>query len=585
MKILINHAGYFSHAAKRAVLQGTASDNPGGFSLLDAKGNVLLRGEPVRAGEVANWKTGCYWTVDFSSVENEGRYVIRLDTENGHVCSDEFEIRRALLTMRLLSAAGYYFKAQRSSGEWLYDDRNLPFLGERQGRIDAHGGWYDATGDYGIHLSHLSHSSLHNPQQVPFSAYTFFKVHEFLEACGNEEYSMVKRRLLDEGSIGADFLMRMRAPAGGFFRSIDRKTALTPVAGSRGISFEYRRSSAQFSAKAATADEETVTDANYEVSIRSGGGLAVAALAAAARHFYPGRDYSDAEYIAAARGAWAHLEACNEKYTNDGEWNLIDEYCALIALTELYRTTAEYGYLERCREMHDRIHGRMEDLGSGRFRLMVMPGIPFHHASDEGMPVVALLQYAGIEPSAEKRRAVVTDAECLMRRLLDLSRGVVNPFDYPRLECLGSNGRIKAQFFFPHNSTAAPWWQGDNARIASLSAAASLLANAAEDGKFAAELRRFSQAPLDWILGLNPFDSCMMEGFGKNNIQYFFQNRYDFLNCPGGIVNGITSGLEDEGGIEFVTEPGGLVDDNWRWAEQWIPHVSWFMYALALKAE
>ena len=48
-----------------------------------------------------------------------------------------------------------------------------------------------------------------------------------------------------------------------------------------------------------------------------------------------------------------------------------------------------------------------------------------------------------------------------------------------------------------------------------------------------------------------------------------------------GIENGITSGLEDEEGIEFITAPTNTVSDNWRWAEQWIPHASWYMYALA----
>ena len=86
-------------------------------------------------------------------------------------------------------------------------------------------------------------------------------------------------------------------------------------------------------------------------------------------------------------------------------------------------------------------------------------------------------------------------------------------------------------------------------------------------------------------MGLNPFDSCMIEGYGKNNIEYFFQNRYDFLNCPGGIVNGITSNTHDESGIEFVAEPTEEVNDNWRWAEQWIPHASWYLYAMALKKE
>jgi hypothetical protein len=583
MKILVNHLGYSARGPKKAVFQGKPGDNPQKFCLVNEAGKEVFRGEPQKHGEVANWKTGFYWTADFSPVEAEGRYTIQAETGNGTVCSDVFEIRLSLLTMRMISAVGYYFKAQRSAGEWLYSDRDLPFFGERQGRIDAHGGWFDATGDYGIHFSHLSHSTLHNPQQIPFTAYALFKVHEFLEQSGNEEYSMVKRRMLDEASFGVDHVMRMRAPGGSFFRSINRKHAFTPVAGSRGIGFEYHGSSSQFS-PAATADEETIGDENYECSLRSGAGLAIASLAIAGRHYYPGRDFSTAEYIAAARDAWKHLETNNEKYTNDGEWNLIDEYCALIALTELFISTGEFGFLEKCREMYDRIKDRVEDMGDGTLRLTIKPGIPFHHAADEGMPLAALVQYAAIEPRKERKEAVIKTAEGLMRRLLHISQAVTNPFGYPRFEHKDTDGGIKAKFFFPHNTTAAPWWQGENARIASLASAALLLAQVT-DAAFAGELRRFAQNILDWIMGLNPFDSCMIEGYGKNNIQYFFKNRYDFLNCPGGIVNGITSGLEDEESIGYVTEPGGPIDDNWRWAEQWIPHASWYLYAMALKLE
>ena len=58
---------------------------------------------------------------------------------------------------------------------------------------------------------------------------------------------------------------------------------------------------------------------------------------------------------------------------------------------------------------------------------------------------------------------------------------------------------------------------------------------------------------------------------------------YLFTNCPGGICNGITAGLEDENDIAFHTSdntPG--LDDNWRWGEQWLPHAAWFLLAVAL---
>jgi hypothetical protein len=583
MKVLINHLGYSSRGPKKAILQG--GETPLGFSLVDRDGAEVFRDKPKSHGEVANWKTGFYWSADFSPVTKEGFYRVVVETTAGAISSDVFEIRDSLLTMRMLSAVGYYFKAQRASGEWLLCDRDLPFQGNRPGRVDAHGGWYDATGDYGIHLSHLSHTTTHNPQQIGFSAYAFFKVYEFLERSGNYEYSMVKRRMLDEGSHGADFLMRMRAPGGSFFRSINRQTAFTPVLDHRHIGFEYHQSSSQFSEKASTADEETINDENYETSLRSGGGLAIAALAAAGRHHYPGRDYSSEDYILAAKRVWDHLEAENEKYTNDGEWNLIDEYCALMALTELWRSTGEYGYIEKIRALYDRIRLRGEDPGDGTIRLMVRPGQPYYHAADEGMPVVAMLQYAEIEDDGERRSGVIEFCEKIMRRLLHLTDSVVNPFGYPRLEYRAGDGTFKQQFFFPHESSAAPWWQGENARIASIAAAARMLAARTADSAFAARLERLAQDPLDWIMGLNPFDSCMIEGYGKNNIQYFFGGRHDFLNCPGGIVNGITSDLEDEEGIGFISEPGGPINDNWRWAEQWIPHASWYLYAMALKGE
>lgn len=580
MDILTNHVGYSASGPKKAVIQCMEGEKAEAFSVLDSEGNKIYTGVPVYVGRVANWNTGNYYRVDFTEVTLEGTYRIQV----GEQCSPEFEISKSLVTMRMLNAVSYYFKAQRSSGEWLEDDRSLPFKGPREGEVDAHGGWYDATGDYGIHLSHLSHSTYHNPQQIPFSAYTFFKAHDFLTESQNEQYSMLKRRMLDEGFFGADFLMRMRAPSGSFFRSINRVDALTSVEGTRRIGFEYKRSSDQFSAVAATAGEEKIEDENYEVSLRSGGGLAIAALAIAGRNYYPSAEHTQKEYIQAAKSAWIYLSENNERYTNDGKWNLVDEYCALMAVTELYITTKEYDYLQKARQMAEKIYARTTVTGSGLKRLEVTEGVPYYHAADEGMPVIALLQYAEIEPDDAKKAKAVGYAEDIMRWKLMVTDNRPNPFGYPVLESKEEN-QIVEKFFFPHHSTAAPWWQGDNARIASIAAACAELSRVTVDEELAARCRRMAQDPLDWIMGLNPFDSCMIEGYGRNNIQYFFKQRYDFINCPGGIVNGITSGLTDEQGIAFVQHPIPEIDDNWRWAEQWIPHASWFIYASALKRE
>src|SRR5205814_4851710 len=91
-------------------------------------------------------------------------------------------------------------------------------------------------------------------------------------------------------------------------------------------------------------------------------------------------------------------------------------------------------------------------------------------------------------------------------------------------------------------------------------------------------LRGYAYDQIDWVLGRNPFDACMLFGFGRNSANYLEA----WPNYPGGICNGITSGFEDEDDVAFLPEPqAGDILQNWRWSEQWIPHGAWFVYALA----
>lgn len=583
MHVYTNHMGYNARGSKKAVFQGEEGVAASAFRVLDQAGKTVYEGVPAKVGTVANWRTGYYWTLDFTPVEALGAYTIEVDTALGAQRSLPFEIAGCIRDMRLLNAVSYYFKAQRNTGEWEEADKHLAFQGDREGVLDVHGGWCDASGDYGIHMTHLSHTTVGNPQQASFSAYVFFKLDELLSH--DRKYSMLRRRVLDEGTYGADFIMRMRAPSGSFLRSVQRQNSYEPSSDNRMIGLEYTRSSGQFTKdhSAPTADTEVITDANYETSMRAGGGTCIAALAAAARHPYPGSDFHTDEYLAAAKKAFAYLMKHNEMYLNDGEWNLIDEFCALLAAAELYKTSGEIPYLLKANAMAERMFARIEDTGDGGLWFTSRPGEPFYHAADEGLPVVALLTLAQVDKENGGRYVEV--AEKAMRHVLRITQKVNNPFGYARYYHKTVEGERAEKFFFYHESPAAPWWQGDNARIASLAAAAWMLALHTEDGAFAEELNAFAQDQINWILGLNPFDACMIEGYGHNNIQYSFRGHYEFISCPGGICNGITSRPDDEEGIFFLTEPTEEINDNWRWAEQWIPHGTWFLYAMALSQQ
>ena len=207
---------------------------------------------------------------------------------------------------------------------------------------------------------------------------------------------------------------------------------------------------------------------------------------------------------------------------------------------------------------------------------------PFFHASDAGFPVVSLLYYADIA-GGDIQKQVLDAVRKSLTFELSVTHEVANPFGYSRQFVQDKAGERRTSFFFPHNSDAAPWWQGENARLASLATAARLAARRfPQDAEFAKQLQAFAANQLDWILGLNPFDSSMLNGLGRNNPQYLFFDSWEFTNAPGGISNGITGGFRDEDSIDFnLTYKETGADNDWRWQEQWLPHAAWYLLAVS----
>ncbi len=109
-----------------------------------------------------------------------------------------------------------------------------------------------------------------------------------------------------------------------------------------------------------------------------------------------------------------------------------------------------------------------------------------------------------------------------MTDLLARSSAVPNPFGYPRQRVQPRGGDPRDAFFFPHENDSGYWWQGENATLGSLAFAALLVAESPETPPAfeAARLESFAADQLSWILGRNPFDACMLQGRGRNNIEY-----------------------------------------------------------------
>ena len=561
--ILTAHLGHSLTASKAVIAVLPDGLAPGGCELLGPGGPRPLTAGPVVA--VQGWRVGPFARIPLPEDLPPGTYTVRVVDGGGReTVSEPFEIAADHIQRRTMSDVLAYFRAMRSSGEIDRKDRHARLWGDDSGReVDARGGWLDASGDPSKFLSHLTYTRTMSPQQIPLCAWAMAAARDAIAERHPALVRSLGTRLRDEALWGADFLMRFRAPEGYFYTGIfdaltkrlDERLVTAPLA-------------------------ECVRTDRYQAAYRQGGGLAVAALARAST-FDDHGDFTGPQYLEAALSGFAHLEAHNVEYLDDGTESVIDDYAALLAACELVEAGAPMNdgvgeaARRRARLLCDR-YVRPDDGGPGWFHADA-EGRPFFHAVEAGLPVLALLRFAAVLPDAPEAAPAREVAVEAMLDTLARTSAVPNPFGYPRQRVRPAGGTDRDAFFFPHANETGYWWQGENATIASLAVAACFCADVADVSVPDRErLLDFADDQLAWITGRNPFQTCMLQGRGRGNVDY----ESDFPNLPGGIVNGVTSGWTDEDDIAFL--PGDAPEgESWRWAEQWIPHTGWFLLAVA----
>ncbi|MGI3093203.1 glycoside hydrolase family 9 protein [Vibrio diabolicus] len=565
MLLLTNHIGYEHLGPKKAIVQ-TEQPHLSSYTaqLICATTEKTVATFAVEEqGKVANWHQGYFYLIDFSSFTDSGDYFLQVEDSR----SSYFTVGEHILLDQTLSDVIHYFKSQRCGGIFDQQDRQVPVLNANQ-TVDVHGGWYDASGDVSKYLSHLSYANYLNPQQTPMVVWNILKGLSLLE--GSEDIAAFTRtRLIEEALFGADFLVRMQNEKGFFYMTVFDK---------------WSKDTAQREICAYETQLGHKFD-DYQAGFRQGGGVAIAALAAASRLGVHG-EYDQQKYRNAAENGYWHLKEHNTQYLNDGEENIIDEYCALLASVELFTATKETRYLEESRLWAQRLVARqMSDEQIQHFWSANEDGSrPYFHAAEAGLPVIALCEYLSIEDDSVQTESVKRIVNRACEFEIKISNKVTNPFGYPRQYVKGVNESKRDAFFVAHNNESGYWWQGENARLGSLATMAYLAQPHIASQEIQQQLSVFAQDALNWIVGLNPYDMCMLDGHGRNNPDYLPQ--YGFFNAKGGVCNGITGGFEDEEDIAF--NPPAQKDDmlqNWRWGEQWIPHGAWYLLAIMSQAQ
>jgi hypothetical protein len=545
--IHMNALGFDTQGPKHAVIEGPAGLKK--FYVVGSDGTPVWCGDLI-AQSFDTWGSSqSFYSVDFTELTRPGTY--RLQVEGS--ASPKFEIADHRLLNRTLSAVLGYFKASRADdADVLAADASVPVFASSE-HMDVRGGWYDASGDISKYLTHLSYANFMNPQQIPLVAWALAWVHDQSAASLSTADAEAAQA---EALWGADFLMRMLDPTGFFYTTV----------------FDHWSGNMGAREICAFDGEYGGSTDKYQSALREGGGMSIAALAAAARWKKDG-DFTSAQYLAGAEKAFAHLNANGVQYCDDGKENVIDDYAGLLAAAELYATNHNKDVLEAARARATSLIGRLGDDGC-----FIADGAsrPFWHASDAGLPAVALVRYLQVESDASRKLKVSAALRKHLDYQLQVTNAVTNPFGYARQ----TTGPGRTGFFIPHDNETGYWWQGENARLASLASAALMGADVLNvSGTPYVDLLRFAGWQIDWILGANPYDVCFLQGFGDKNPPAYSSSKMQSGTLPGGIANGITGKEKDGSGIQWPSDNNG-----WRWVEQWIPHAAWTMVAVTALA-
>ena len=560
--IHVNQVALERAGPKAAIVEYGGAATSGTFA-------VLKDGAKVQSGALATlppfteWTAGKkYFKADFSGLATAGNYSIEVALGDAHARSASFVVADNSTFVTTVSALLDYYRANRHTKD---ADRHIRVF-DSQRYVDVWGGWKDAGGDYGKYLSHLSYANFFNPQQTALVVWALAASHD--NALPLYRQAGLDKRITEEALWGADYLHRLLDKDGYFYMTVFDQWASGAermVVGYVGIEGVYTK--------------------DYQAAFREGGGVAIAGLARASRLSKATGiqgEFSAAQYLQDAERAFAHLRANNLKYCDNGVENIIDDYTALLAAVELYRSTQKDTYLEAARQRAHNLEQRMTP--EGWFR-SDSGSRPYYHAAEAGFPIVSLVQYLDIERDTTRADAARKTIKAALDYQLAVTGRVSNPFDYARQTFRTyENGKAGDQllegFFIPHANETGYWWQGESARLASLATAAILggrIVAADPRTRFGVtpRLAEFAQNQLDWTLGRNPFDMCLLYGFGaKNPPDAVSAGKHD----RGGISNGITGAVDSDEGRGIVFAPGPD-DNNWRWLEQWLPHSTWFLLA------
>ena len=550
--IALNHLGFVPDARKLALYRTGEAPRPAEFSLrqLGDPEKPFQITRPLRSGAS---ELGECLVADFSDLTREGLYQITINGER----SVPFFIRPDVWR-RVLPKAVSYFHTQRCGVEvpnvhpaCHLDDARRRDNGER---VDVTGGWHDA-GDLRKWMS----ATMMNG----------FGLMHLARRLGEK---------WDKGGAGLAPLLEEMRWGNRYFLKMQDGDGLVwadTAGGVNGDGVDDHWTDNQ----PGTADDRHInTGKSGQVQA-----MFVALQAMVAQQFRPVDAAYSAQCLAAAQRCWKAskrgsdagqlawwVRAALELHRATGDAGLSTEAGNLAArLIELQQTTfpdgqkSVRGYWRTAADSNEAYKSGTQSALPPTVLLELAETLPRHPSASRWLDAVRLhLEDYALPLAARSAYGILP---------YGIYRGTISSDRYREL-----GGDLSYRFFMPVRvkSSANPRrqtakWYGLTSHLESYAVLGALAAKL-----FARrEYSDLAYRQLEWVMGANPFGSCLMTGEGMRNV--YPHSRFSGL-IPGGIVNGIAGNLKDEAVLDTT------YGYDWRTCEYWSPHNAHFVWAVSL---
>jgi hypothetical protein len=555
--LLVNQVGYVPQAGKTFVTKGIIN---GKFEVINLETQKVAYSGVIKPnpGDFGDYSTG-----DFSALNKEGHYYIKSDTLRSYPFAVSSSIYQSPMSLIVT-----YFSRQRcgsSTTGYLspchLDDGVRLDNGKHQ---DVTGGWHDA-------------SDLR--KWVGATIYGMIGLSKTYEL----EQEQNRGKILDELMWGNQYFLKMQEPQGYVMNYIggevkknwDNNRWTDNKIGTEGgellfakpITGKSNNEMLIFGSK----DDRIIQTDPVDMVGQYNFITSEAIMARITRSKNP--DYSQKCLLAAIKC----FDWCT-KEKKDTSTGIIG--ASLQASIEMYKTTKQDTYKNSAAEQVSKlrnlqVHDQAADV-SGFFYTAFSDQEPYKdiwHGCLELISVCDLIQTFPSDKDVSSWKEMITDYtnQYLLFMSQKNSFGII-PYGLYSKQDPGGNRKVGKYWYRYFMHPELKWWVGINANVASAGVGLMKAAKILNDPK----LKALAQRQLDWIVGVNPFNSSTIISVGYNQPRQFF-NGTEFRPAtpllPGAVMNGLGGNKDDQ--------PNLITENNYSQSEYWTPMVAYTIWLMA----